>query len=494
MSQILTLLAKVREFTSTTNDLVKTKPPHAVESVNTAALAGASKTSIKTSALTTVNAHIANKDNPHGVTLNSIGGVSKAYVDNALSETLSLSELPMSQFGDTTDDPLGVTSSGWTLRFTKPIAAYIQGVSGMLAAQNVNLSDIDANPAEKVFYVYLQLEDGIPAYRVTLQKLPESEMLMYLGSVYTGTAAIASTSIDRVSRVGIYRINHLPAGSSIPVTGGTFEREEQIDLGWTMADGSSEYIAYDTLNPPTPFIAVTDDGRGRVVYDGGMLKFTNGRLPTPPTQFSDLPAAFKYLYNAVLWVADPAKVAQGHKRVLILGDSITGYNVTNYTSGTSFGGSFTRLLDLAGFQYTVKNRGDYPTQELDVTSDELDECALVILVSAQENTPRPDITDQCVSNLAAFRHNGGGFIVITDHGIDLPTLESAKGEYGYRWFRTANKVVTRFGAWFSGNYSRAPVNVGYIRQNYGDHPLYAGMTDDETIHAGATESRVFVSG
>lgn len=34
----------------------------------------------------------------------------------------------------------------------------------------------------------------------------------------------------------------------------------------------SKYIAYDTLNPPNPFISVTEDGAGRVVYDGGFPK------------------------------------------------------------------------------------------------------------------------------------------------------------------------------------------------------------------------------
>ncbi|QEM41958.1 hypothetical protein [Pseudomonas phage vB_PaeM_PS119XW] len=37
----------------------------------------------------------------------------------------------------------------------------------------------------------------------------------------------------------------------------------------------SEYIAYDSLSPPTPFIAVTQDGNGNVVYDGGFPKFMN---------------------------------------------------------------------------------------------------------------------------------------------------------------------------------------------------------------------------
>lgn len=83
----------------------------------------------------------------------------------------------------------------------------------------------------------------------------------------------------------------------------------------------SKYIAYDTLSPPNPFIAVTQDGRGNVVYDGGFPKFYNGTVPTPtPTTFAAMPAGHKFLYNAVNWVANASKVASGNKKVLILGD------------------------------------------------------------------------------------------------------------------------------------------------------------------------------
>ncbi len=41
----------------------------------------------------------------------------------------------------------------------------------------------------------------------------------------------------------------------------------------------SKYVAYDTLEPPNPFIAVTQDGRGNVVYDGGFPKYYNEKAP-----------------------------------------------------------------------------------------------------------------------------------------------------------------------------------------------------------------------
>ncbi|MNG88734.1 hypothetical protein D3C79_475830 [compost metagenome] len=61
------------------------------------------------------------------------------------------------------------------------------------------------------------------------------------------------------------------------------------------------------------------------------------------------------------------------------------------------------------------------------------------------------------------------------------------------FFATANKLTVAFGAYFSGNYDRTPVNVGFLRSTYGDHPLYAGMASDESINAGLSESRVQVA-
>lgn len=71
--------------------------------------------------------------------------------------------------------------------------------------------------------------------------------------------------------------------------------------------------------------------------------------------------------------------------------------------------------------------------------------------------------------------------MITDHGPVVDTIEAAAGSNMGGFFGTANALAVNFGTWFSGDYARVPVNIGFIRNTYGDHPLYAGMADSGSL-------------
>lgn len=280
---------------------------------------------------------------------------------------------------------------------------------------------------------------------------------------------------------------------------------EGVELEWTLTDdvafinytddgvqpAISTYIAYDTLVPPNPFIAVTQDGRGNVVYDGGFPKIYNHNAPAVGTTFSGLPASYKYFHNAINFVSNPVKVGNGVKKMLVLGDAIPSesYSVIG-RGGSDFQTSFEVLASSTGYELIIKDRSHYGGS-LNPTLQELEEYNLVILMSSVSR--RNDyITGAAINNFTTYRENGNGLIFITDHGPVLgSTTDAAKVTSGF--FQVANRVIVNFGAWFSGNYNRTPVNVGHIRRTYGDHPLYNGMTDDESISAGGSESRVFVA-
>jgi hypothetical protein len=210
---------------------------------------------------------------------------------------------------------------------------------------------------------------------------------------------------------------------------------------------------------------------------------------------SQLTGSYKYLYNAILWTANQKKLTAGNRKILIMGDllSNSNYGVKN-TAGNGFFISFTRLCAAVGFTPTFVDPSDYVSGQLDTTLATLEQYACVLLMSAG-GYPTPLISDACVANLVQYRSNGSGIIVVTDDGPVLTNISQAypTPAVARQFFATANKLVVNFGAYFSGNYDRTPVNVGFLRSTYGDHPLYAGMDNSESIQAGGSESRVQVA-
>lgn len=254
----------------------------------------------------------------------------------------------------------------------------------------------------------------------------------------------------------------------------------------------SKYIAYDTLTPANPFIAVTQDGTGNVVYDGGFPKLYNTYAPAAGATFAQLSGAFKFVHNALKWIANPDKVAAGNNKILVLGDGIANYNIKG-TGPNDFKTSIDRICAIAGFVPTYKHTVDYAGGLLDPRLAELNQYCAVFLMSSLPGQ-YAQITNQGCTDLASFRSQGNGLFVMTDHGeVVTSAAQAANLTSSGNFFATANKVIVQFGAWFSGNYDRVPVNVGYIRANYGDHPLYAGMTNAEDIAAGGSESKVVVA-
>lgn len=255
----------------------------------------------------------------------------------------------------------------------------------------------------------------------------------------------------------------------------------------------SEYIAYDTLNPPNPFIAVTQDGRGNVIYDGGFPKFYNSSntANNSATSFAGLNPAGKYLYNALNFCANPIKVLQGNRKVLLVGDAIDGQNyAVKSTTGNGFRNALTKIVEVAGYDLTIKDRGDW-NNSIDADINELDEYCLVILMSSWFGNRVS--TDRFVDAMVTYRERGNGIILITDHGPVYNTIDQAIAGFGQGFFATAQPIAVRFGAFFSGDYDRTPVNVGFLRSTYGDHPLYNNLSNAEDIPAGGSESRVVVT-
>jgi len=209
---------------------------------------------------------------------------------------------------------------------------------------------------------------------------------------------------------------------------------------------------------------------------------------------AQLTASFKYLYNAILWVADEKKLTAGRRKILIMGDqpSTANYAVKS-TATAGFFTSFSRLAATVGFTPTFVDLTDYPSGQLDTTLQDLDQYTCVLLMSGGTGL-QEWMSDDCRDALVQYRQNGGGIIIITDDGPVFTDISQAypAPKVSRQFFATANKLAVQFGTYFTGNYNRTPVNVGFLRSTYGDHPLYGGMADSESINAGGSESRVMV--
>lgn len=211
----------------------------------------------------------------------------------------------------------------------------------------------------------------------------------------------------------------------------------------------------------------------------------------PRTKIS---GSFKYSANVLLWIANAAKISRGNRNILILGDSPLGgaYSILG-TDGTGLQTSITKLCQAVGLTPTFKVPSNYTSGLLDPTAAELADytCALVL---SSKYTKIGSFSENAINNLIGFRNDGNGLYVITDHGDGfINNIDEAYPMAYTGFYASANQLVKHFGAYFTGNWDRTSVGVGYIRSTYGDHPLFATMTDTDKISAGASESQVNVA-
>lgn len=298
----------------------------------------------------------------------------------------------------------------------------------------------------------------------------------------------------------------------------------------------TEVLAYDTgpitPNPPPsqggtgpvgpsverPFLVVTQDGKGNVVYDGGFPKFYNNSLKnaqdqwpaTLPSTFAELTGASKYMYNAFNFCANKSKVGNGNRKVLLINNADRGYDY--YILGSHFKpySGQPPNNELAGFRDTFDAicaaGGWEPTYHtytgtmIDLSYDELDKYTLIVYLASNGGGTVPNgfrCTENFANNVATYRSAGNGVIIITDHtNYNFTSVEDALARSD-GFVPDANRLASKYDCYFSGNVDRQPVSVGEIRRQIGlpgppeNHPLLDNLSDSEFIFAGGSESVIF---
>lgn len=125
--------------------------------------------------------------------------------------------------------PLNVVSQdvaqGFIVYFTEETPVMLSGKSFTLPITTINLTSITSNPANKTFYVYVQMVQGVAQYTISQSVIAETGTsaynLFWIGTITTNALQIDSINIVKRSRLDIFGESLEAAGSSFPVSYGT---------------------------------------------------------------------------------------------------------------------------------------------------------------------------------------------------------------------------------------------------------------------------------
>ena len=200
-------------FGNAISNSLSSKVAEAATADNALALNGQTASQILATTKAFSDAHIAATGNPHGTTAADIGAYSRAEVESKLDLFIPKGILPISSWGILGSNP-GVYVSDAGVVFPNEMPIIFNGAYYVLQAQTVvNTTGLDT------FAVYARLVNGVPTYITAGTGIPDSNLVMYLGTVVSA----ASKTIDGflpVARIDRYRPSATPRGSSFPVVAG----------------------------------------------------------------------------------------------------------------------------------------------------------------------------------------------------------------------------------------------------------------------------------
>lgn len=119
-------------------------------------------------------------------------------------------------------------AENWFIYFTDEIKVTIEGGSYMLYSGTVNLYDIDSDPVNKTFYVYVKLRGDKASYVITENKLYTSNKLLFVAEIVTGEKGITGITRHQPMMIGDLTISLERRGGAIPAISGTLDQTTQI--------------------------------------------------------------------------------------------------------------------------------------------------------------------------------------------------------------------------------------------------------------------------
>lgn len=215
-------------------------------------LQGESVAKIIKQSMDALTQHRANKNNPHGETVDSIGIMSKAEMDSRLANKLPSGIIEIGGFGydfkNWTDANLtgAITRSSSTITVRADTTVLISGSVNTVTTSTINLSALSTSWNTSTWYLYVRVVEGQITLEADTKKFADTLTRMYIGSTGPGTNTV---NLVRVIKVGRYRVSSTPVGSGIAVGLGTVNTTTGIDRRWVPAKD----ITQATLPPMLTF-------------------------------------------------------------------------------------------------------------------------------------------------------------------------------------------------------------------------------------------------
>lgn len=110
--------------------------------------------------------------------------------------------------------------TGWAVFFLEEVAVMVQGTLYRATTGTVDLRDIDTDPRNKVFYVYITIEDNVAKYIFSTVKLRRGIAVLLVAVITTNEKQILTLERRVPFTIGDYELSFTRQGGIIPISSG----------------------------------------------------------------------------------------------------------------------------------------------------------------------------------------------------------------------------------------------------------------------------------
>lgn len=122
---------------------------------------------------------------------------------------------------------------GWYVYAAEAVPCLMNGSYRVIPTASIDLSKVKANPENSTFYIYVQESNGTFTYVAKTAPVAETISLCFIGTVITNATQITKLTVEKVTRLGVYRLSATQIGSAIPTVPGNAATTATLD--WTMS-------------------------------------------------------------------------------------------------------------------------------------------------------------------------------------------------------------------------------------------------------------------